>query len=68
MKKLFFIALLLSSCNTTVDVKRTEDTYMGNPVMIIEYEGCEYVWFSHGSGSWGSHKGNCKNPVHKNNP
>jgi hypothetical protein len=28
-------------------------------------EGCEYIMVNAGSLTWGSHKGNCKNPIHK---
>ena len=28
-------------------------------------EGCEYIVTNGGSGKWGSHKGNCKNPIHE---
>ena len=27
-------------------------------------EGCEYIVANYGSSTWGSHKGNCKNPIH----
>lgn len=29
------------------------------------YEGCEYIKVGYGKSIWGSHKGNCKNPIHK---
>ena len=29
-------------------------------------EGCEYIKVDVGNTTWGSHKGNCKNPIHKN--
>ena len=28
------------------------------------YEGCEYIKVGYGKSIWGSHKGNCKNPIH----
>ena len=28
------------------------------------YESCEYIVVELGSSKWGSHKGNCKNPIH----
>lgn len=28
-------------------------------------EGCEYIVVGQGNFQWGSHKGNCKNPIHK---
>jgi hypothetical protein len=32
-------------------------------------EGCEYIVVSPGNGhfTWGSHKGNCRNPLHQQN-
>jgi hypothetical protein len=30
-------------------------------------EGCEYIVVGYGRSQWGSHKGNCKNPIHKEN-
>ena len=30
-------------------------------------EGCEYIVIGYGNNKWGSHKGNCKNPIHKEN-
>jgi hypothetical protein len=30
-------------------------------------EGCEYVVVGMGNFQWGSHKGNCKNQIHKEN-
>jgi hypothetical protein len=27
-------------------------------------EGCEYIVVGYGKERWGSHKGNCKNPIH----
>jgi hypothetical protein len=29
-------------------------------------EGCEYIVVGFGKDRWGSHKGNCKNPIHDN--
>lgn len=33
---------------------------------IYTLEGCEYIAVGYGNQRWGSHKGNCKNPIHKN--
>jgi len=32
---------------------------------VYEYEGCEYIVEGYNTDRWGSHKGNCKNPIHK---
>lgn len=34
-------------------------------VKVYEYEGCEYIRVGVGHSTWGSHKGNCSNPIHK---
>jgi hypothetical protein len=33
---------------------------------IYIIDSCEYVIFYGGSSTWGSHKGNCSNPIHEN--
>jgi hypothetical protein len=32
--------------------------------VIYVIDSCEYIVFYSGSSSWGSHKGNCDNPIH----
>ena len=39
-------------------------TVRGN-IVEITYDGCQYVFFGNGFSSWGSHKGNCNNPIHQ---
>lgn len=34
-------------------------------VVEYTYEGCEYIKIGYGKSIWGSHKGNCSNPIHK---
>jgi hypothetical protein len=43
--------------------KTTENYYQR--VSEFTYEGCEYIKVGFGKNVWGSHKGNCKNPIHK---
>jgi hypothetical protein len=31
---------------------------------VYTLEGCEYILIGAGNNRWGSHKGNCKNPIH----
>ena len=31
---------------------------------IYILDGCEYILVGGGNGRWGSHKGDCKNPIH----
>lgn len=74
MKRLIIILLLiLVSCNTNEErpisegpielSKETENYY--RRVVEYEYEGCEYIKVGFGKSIWGSHKGNCSNPIHK---
>ncbi len=44
--------------------KTTENYYQR--VSEFTYEGCEYIRVGFGKSIWGSHKGNCTNPIHKN--
>ena len=46
---------------------QVENTDKWYPVHTYKHEGCEYVVFGYGSNAWGGHKGNCSNPIHKNN-
>lgn len=68
------IGLALSSCNeqklrVTPQSKRLElDTlsqYYDQQYRVYTLEGCEYLVVGYGKEKWGSHKGNCKNPIHK---
>jgi hypothetical protein len=34
-------------------------------VTEFTYGGCEYIRVGYGQSAWGSHKGNCSNPIHK---
>lgn len=81
MKKLNTILFLInfciiaSSCNTkdrgtkAPQSKRLElDTtsqYYDQQYKVYTLEGCEYIVVGIGNNRWGSHKGNCKNPIHK---
>ncbi len=40
--------------------------YYDQNYKIYTLEGCEYVVVGYGNQRWGSHKGNCKNPIHTN--
>jgi len=63
-----FMAITLLSCssNNTQTVKGPEELN-SDRVTEFTYEGCEYVRIGFGERAWGSHKGNCKNPIHKIN-
>ena len=38
--------------------------YYDENYKIYTLEGCEYIVVGYGNAQWGSHKGNCKNPIH----
>ena len=38
--------------------------YYDKRYRIYTLEGCEYIVVNSGGSAWGSHKGNCKNPIH----
>jgi hypothetical protein len=75
MKKLLVIFLLLTGTSCRVEpttIKReTSDTvlsmnhaFYSRTVTKVNYEGCEYIVIDNGNATWGSHKGNCNNPIH----
>ena len=65
MNKLLFIAIILFSCETPKGERKMKEGYS-----IIEIDGCEYIEVSYAPG-WNNgyysitHKGNCKNEIHK---
>jgi hypothetical protein len=40
--------------------------YYNQHYRVYTLEGCEYIVVDSGNMKWGGHKGNCKNPIHKN--
>jgi len=71
-------SLLLEACEKqgiTINTERTEEVkgpdtlsrdsqYYSTYAKEYTYEGCDYVRVGTPRNFWGSHKGNCKNPVH----
>ena len=60
------VLISLNSCNPSPEDKLNKP----NVIEVTNYDiytldECEYVRFGHGNFSWGSHKGNCSNPIHK---
>ena len=47
-----------------LELSKTTENYHQR-VSEFTYEGCEYIKVGYGKSIWGSHKGNCKNPIHK---
>jgi hypothetical protein len=72
---LISITFLVASCNNdnlgpkAPNSKRMEldpeSKYSDQNYKVYTLEGCEYILVGAGNGQWGSHKGNCKNPIHK---
>jgi hypothetical protein len=71
---LIFIALFLFSCDyqtpkvkeDPIGLRQQSDDYYKN-VTEFTYGGCEYIRVGFGQSTWGSHKGNCTNPIHFEN-
>lgn len=42
----------------------TNSQYYDQQYRVYTLEGCEYIVCGQGTTRWGSHKGNCKNPIH----
>ena len=74
------LLLLLNGCETKAKpyhgAEKSIDQMMKNVeeehLQTIEYQGCEYIVFEHAPTSaqgygFMAHKGNCKNPIHKQN-
>ena len=71
----FLLGMILISCDQQPTKKlpekpqeltkdpNTDDHYI--KVREYTYEGCEYIKVGYGKSIWGSHKGNCDNPIHK---
>ena len=65
------LGLFLISCDEQAKVKeqpiglrQKSDEHYKN-VTEFTYGGCEYIRVGYGQNAWGSHKGNCINPIHK---
>jgi hypothetical protein len=50
--------------NSKKHVKSTKEKYKDR-IEVITVDSCEYVFGPWGSGAILTHKGNCKNPIHK---
>lgn len=69
MKKLLILvtAVIVVSCETkNVTINKTDTEIAGYTIKTYEIDSCEYLGFNVG-GRNGllTHKGNCKNPIHK---
>ena len=64
------IILMLMSCednntNQTGNESEVKELSDSKSVTVYTYDGCEYVVAGYGKYQWGTHKGNCNNPIHK---
>ena len=62
------IMTLMVSCSSREKHKEVNiynvDSLSNTDYSIYIIDSCEYIIFYGGSSTWGSHKGNCKNPKH----
>lgn len=78
MKKLITLILLtwvIASCDNNgiesnqyqphSNILDTNAGYYDQHYKVYTLEGCEYILVNYGTNSWGSHKGNCSNPIHQ---
>jgi prepilin-type N-terminal cleavage/methylation domain-containing protein len=49
----------------TLNIKKIANASANGNIEEVTYDGCQYVFFGLGYASWGSHKGNCNNPIHQ---
>ncbi len=72
MKKLLFslLAISLVGCDFAPNVESKETNFNygnGNTLKVFTIDSCEYLGNMYGGGNdILTHKGNCKNPIHKN--
>jgi len=78
MKKIILITSVLFAITSCGDPRKgpkapsskrleldSTSRYYDQNYKVYTLEGCEYVVVGVGDCKWGSHKGNCKNPIHK---
>lgn len=62
------IMTLMVSCSSREKQKEVHtynvDSLPNTNYSIYIIDSCEYIVFYSGSSTWGTHKGNCKNPNH----
>lgn len=68
------LLLLMTSCDENKGQKAPQSKrmeldstsqYYDQNYKVYTLEGCEYIVSGIGNNRWGSHKGNCKNTIHK---
>lgn len=70
----FLVAINMVSCNKNRGPKAPAESrleldstsqYYDRNYRVYTLEGCEYIVVGYSQLRWGSHKGNCKNPIHQ---
>jgi hypothetical protein len=71
---LLFLPIIINSCNDERETQKAPKSkrleldstsrYYDQNYKVYTLEGCEYIAVGYGKDRWGSHKGNCKNPIH----
>jgi hypothetical protein len=60
------VLMSLNACNSGTEKKVDKPEIIeASHYAIYTLEGCEYILVGVGNNRWGSHKGNCSNPIHK---
>ena len=63
---ILFLTVGFSACNQKPVETKEPQILNEDYVDVMIYDSCEYIVVGSGSHRWGSHKGNCKNPIHYN--
>ena len=71
LASIFFISCKEDRGPKAPESKRLEldpdSKYYDQQYSVYTLEGCEYIVVGYSQLRWGSHKGNCKNPIHNGN-
>ncbi len=54
-----------TTVKTSVGELTKDNPYYNQRYNEYSAEGCQYIVVGIGANTWGSHKGNCTNPIHK---
>ena len=74
MKNILIVLIALLAVGCGNEIRQTPNPhkmeldnsskYFDQNYRVYTLEGCEYIVGGSGQTQWGSHKGNCKNPIH----
>jgi len=65
-KILILFIICLTGCNNRTSSPESIRVLTSDDILFYEYDGCEYIQ-SKGTGMLSSHRGTCKNPIHRQN-